>query len=245
VSDLTVSLCFLSYNRPGFLPNAISTAIKYADQPVEVIVHDDGSSDPTLIDWLHTIHKRGEISTLILNTPGHNEGTGVAMNRLFRMARGDLLVKIDQDVTFHPGWLAKAREIMVDERVGLLGLFKYWHDPVDFRKTLISDVKVVERDLGPVPFGYSFHTHICGSAFVVPRDVYENLGPFAEHYDSYGEDWEFQKAIDSSGGLLMNALPDQDLVTNHGFGIGPSTVVVAGPDGKPEPSKIHHGPRYF
>lgn len=248
------TLCFLSYERPEFLQRAITTAITGCNEPVEVIVHDDGSTNRELLKLLYTLHQKGAVSSVILNAPGVNQGQGVALNRMFRMATGDPIIKLDQDLIFKPGWLEGVRRILADPLVGLLGLFKYLHEPVDWRRTLISDHDLATghfrseakaQALGCLPVdrlprGYSFHTHICGSGFAVPRSVWNIIGPFEERWDSFGEDWEFQRDIHAHP-VLFNALPDEDLVENIGFGIGPSTVVIAGPEG-PEPAKIHKLP---
>lgn len=221
------TLCILSFNRPQFLPQCLESA-RNAGVPIEIIVHDDGSTDGELLTYLYQEHAEGLISSLILNAPGYNQGQGVALNRMFRMATGDPIIKIDHDLVFEPGWLAKAKEILErDPHVGLLGLFKYWQDPVDWRKTVITDVDLRERfpALSP-PIGHAYHTHICGSAMVIPRRVWEVLGPFEEHSDAFAEDAVFQAAVNKSLNWFC-ALPDEDLVTNNGFGIGPSTVVIA------------------
>lgn len=229
------TLCFLSYERPQFLANAIDSALAGVNEPVEVIVHDDGSQDPDLLKYLYTIHQQGRVSSVILNAPGVNQGQGVALNRMFRMATGDPIIKLDHDLIFKPDWLGRVNAILRDERVGLLGLFKYEHEPVDWHQTGIVASE------GEPPRGYGFHTHICGSGFAVPRRVWEMLGPFEERWESFGEDWDFQKRVHAWPGIY-NALPDEDLVTNQGFGIGPSTVVVLGDGGEPEPRKIHQLP---
>lgn len=239
------TLCILSYNRPQFLPRCIETA-RDAGVPLEIIVHDDGSTDGELLSYLYQAHADGLISTLILNAPGFNQGQGVALNRMFSMATGDPIVKIDHDLEFTPGWLAQANDILEDPRVGLLGLFKYWLDPVDWRKTIISDVKVRDNEEalrkpgGGAPIGYAFHTHICGSAMVIPRKVWRQLGPFEEHSEAFAEDAGYQARVRTSPQWYC-ALPDEDLVINHGFGVGPSTVVIAPDTVQP----IHKEPRIY
>lgn len=236
------SLCFLSYERPAFLRQAVTTALAYADEPVEVIIHDDGSRDPELLKLLYTWHQRGTVSHVMLNPPGQNRGQGVALNKLFHAASGDPICKLDHDLVFLPGWLTRVKEILADERVGLCGLFKYEHDPVDWRKTVIPDVQLLARgiDYADLPRGYSFHSHICGSGMAIPRRVWDLLGPFEEGWESFGEDWQFQKDVFAAG--MFNALPDEDVVTNVGFGLGPSTVVVRGEDGQPTPRAINKYP---
>jgi glycosyltransferase involved in cell wall biosynthesis len=236
------SLCFLSYQRPAFLRQAITTALVGADEPVEVIIHDDGSTDPEVLRLIYTLHQRGEVSSIIMNAPGCNLGQGVALNALFHKASGDPIIKLDQDLRFRQGWLKTVKEILEDERVGLCALFKYEHDPVDWRKTIVTDVELLQRGIehADLPRGYSFHSHICGSGMAIPRRVWEMLGPFEEGSEAFSEDAEFQRAVSDAG--LFNALPDVDVVENVGFGIGPSTVAVMGENGQPTAARIHKYP---
>lgn len=208
-----------------------------AEAPLELIVHDDGSADPEVRALLNDLLNTGLVSTVILNPPGHNQGQGTALNRMFNMATGDPIIKLDQDLVFRPGWLRQVNEILDRNardcapklptfpgsedsiaggpRIGLLGLFHYHHEPVDSAKTRLFD------------HGYwQQHTHICGSGFAIPRDCWRALGPFQEHSEAFAEDWDFQMRVTESGRFAC-ALPPEDLVDNQGFGIGPSTVVIA------------------
>lgn len=259
------SICILSYNRPQFLMRCLRSIFDTIEgEPVEIIIHDDGSSDREVYNVLQAAQQTGRVSTVILNPPGHNQGQGVALNRMFNMATGNPIIKCDQDMTFKPGWLQECERILQDPRVGLLGVFKYWHDPVDWRKTrrvaptwhpgMWHEALRGPHDCGEecpwydepddmpsnLEHGYSFHTHICGSVMVIPRVVWRELGPFAEHSDAFAEDAMMQRAVNDSGRWAC-ALPDQDLAINHGFGIGPSTVVEEGM----KVHKIHHGPVIF
>lgn len=233
IADLA-SLVFLSYNRPEFLAEAIETARSNAGYPLEIIVHDDGSSDPAVYDLLNRLRGEQLISRVILNPPGHNQGVGEAVRVGFGAACGDVLIKADQDLIFEPDWLKKSMDILwnvIDtpeglKRVGALGLFHY----------SVPDPRF--QTLRQFP-GWQEVTDFCGSAFLIPRDVYEECGPMPVYSDAFAEDTELKQAIQSAGYLL--ALPDEDLCRNQGFGIGPSTVVVA--EGTVQ--KIHHGPITF
>lgn len=238
------SLCFLSYQRPTFIGDAIMSAVTNAGYACEVLVHDDGSSDPVVRATLTHLLDAGYISHLILNTSGHNEGVGAAINRMFSMAAGDPIIKLDQDLDFTEDWLARTVGILrQDEAIGMLGLFKYHHDPVRWQD---MEIQV------PTKGGYHYTRQFCGSAMAVPRVVWESLGPMDQHLDAFNEDSNYMARVRSgdwlSDSALSNphdymkyselALPDVDLVTNHGFGVGPSTVV----PGHGVVAKIHHGP---
>lgn len=225
------SCCVLSYNRSGFLWEGLMTLL-HAGAPLELIIHDDGSSDDGVYRVLNEFRDR---ATIIANPPGHNQGQGTALNRMFRMATGDPIIKLDQDLIFTPNWLAKVNALMDQEhhereRLGLLGLFHYHHDPCDSAKTLIE-----QHD------GWSSRTHILGSAFAVRRECWEELGPFEEHSAAFAEDWVFQRKVTDSDAWVCG-LPDEDLVANQGFGVGPSTVVVGTPTA-PTVTPIHTGPK--
>jgi glycosyltransferase involved in cell wall biosynthesis len=222
------SCCVLSYNRPLFLRDCLAT-LRDAGSPFELIIHDDGSTDPEVRRLLSSAVDDG--ATVILNAPGHNQGQGTALNRMFAIAAGDPIIKLDQDLTFTPGWLARVTALMdANWQIGLLGLMHYDHEPVDSARTLIEQ-----------HYGWSSRTHILGSAFAVRRFCWEQLGPFEEHSAAFAVDWALPRQVTASHDWVC-ALPGQDLVSNQGFGVGPSTVVVGTP-GAPTVTTIHTGPR--
>lgn len=235
------SCCVLSFNRAEFLKTAVQSLMENAGAPLELIIHDDGSSDPDVyraLRMMQSLHG----ATIITNAPGHNQGQGVALNRMFGMASGDPILKLDQDVVFAPGWLARVNHLLYMNRhasqlryenrqkfepqIGLLGLLHYHHDPVDSPKC-----KIAQHG------GWQSHTHILGSAFAVTRECWRALGPFEEHDPAFGEDWTFQRKVTASEHFVCG-LPDEDLVASDHMGIGPSTVVIA--EGQVQP--IHTGP---
>jgi glycosyltransferase involved in cell wall biosynthesis len=248
------SVCLLSFNRPKLLRQTISTAIKNAHYPFELIVHDDGSDEETL-ELLRSFHEEGLISLLILNAPGNNEGQGVALNRMFAAATGDPIIKMDHDLELEEDWLARAVELLEANasecdaedvsqttavefrtpRIGALGLFKYKFDPVDAEKMLIASRRTAEG------VEWEEHEDFVGSCMVIPRMAYEEFGPFEMRSTAFAEDAVFKHSIRDRNGWC-NALFPYNLATNQGFGLGPSTVNVEGPDGGPVVQKIAPGP---
>lgn len=230
------SCCLLSFNRPEFVKKAVTSAIEMANWPLEMIVHDDGSDEAT-VQVLLDLHRQGYISTLILNPEGHNQGQGIALNRMFQMAKGDPIIKMDHDLIFRPYWLAQCVQVLkrnaslpIEPRIGALGLFKYEADPVDYRQMFIAAYE-----------GWEHHKDFVGSAMVIPRDSYEKFGPFEERSTAFAEDYVFKKTIDDARGWA-NALLPSDVVVNQGFGYGPSTVVVKAEDGSLTSREIKEEP---
>ena len=217
------SCCLLSYNRPDFLLSAVRSLTENAGWPLELIIHDDGSSDPRLDELLWRFKQDG--ATVIQNRPGHNQGVGTAVNRMFSIAKGDPLVKIDQDLTFEPGWLRTIATILERNRterigfgeplIGALGAFRYHVEPC------IADEQFVARH-SEGHGAWEHHRDFVGSLTAVPRDVWEDYGPWEEHSTAFSEDVAFKDKLRADG--LVMALPPEDIATNHGFGVGPSTV---------------------
>jgi glycosyltransferase involved in cell wall biosynthesis len=214
------TICCLSFNRPEFVEEAITSAVGNAGMPVEVIVHDDGSDDRTVAQLL-SLRERGLISTLLLNQEGHNEGQGIALNRMFSMAKGDPIVKFDHDLLCQPGWLGQAAHVLdnnvdrvYEPNIGALGLFHYHVEPV-----VASEMFIRAHD------GWEEHRDFVGSCMVIPRRAWEKFGPFQERSEAFAEDHDFKMRIAAEPEWACGLLP-HDLIVNQGFGLGPSTVVV-------------------
>lgn len=220
------SICILSFERRDFLRQCIHSVMQTANFPFELIVHDDGSRDPGVRQFLGEMLEAGVISTLIANPPGWNEGQGIAVNRMFAAARGDVLVKMDQDMTFEHGWLAESMNALEmnkrhyfefddEPRIGALGLFRYHAPPVEAQKMFVAD-RVFWHEV----------EDFVGSVIVIPRDSWEKFGPWEERSEAFAEDNTFKLAITASTDYACGLLPT-DVAVNHGFGVGPSTLVVA------------------
>jgi SAM-dependent methyltransferase len=223
------SVCVLSYNRLHLLKECIGSILAHAEADFELIVHDDGSTDPELREWLVRMSDEGVISTLLMNSPGWNEGQGIAMNRMAAVAKGDPIIKCDQDLLFKPGWLRKVNEILVENDrkiahpeqewveplIGALGLFRYPAEPVRYEDMFIQDWVTFEECKDFV-----------GSCIVIPRVAWELFGPWTERSAAFAEDNLFKLEIAKEENWCC-ALTKEELAVNQGFGIGPSTVVVA------------------
>lgn len=237
MNDRFISVCVLSYNRRDFLTRSIESMIETADEPLEIIVHDDGSAregewataDECVRLWLIDAVDAGRISRLILNPPGHNEGQGVALNRMFHMAKGDILVKADQDLIYKPGWTKAIRETIDQSRaswndhdrgfpkIGALGLFKYHVEPVHYQDMYVESVRVGDVE-------WDECKDFVGSLIAMPREAWEEFGPWEERSPAFAEDAVMKQQITASSNWCC-ALTPEDYVENVGFGVGPSTLV--------------------
>ena len=230
------SVAILSYNRAEFLADAIATARNFAGYPLEVIVHDDGSSDPAVRKLIQTLLDQRQISKLILSPPGHNQGVGESIRVAFGAASGDVLVKFDQDCIAQEDWLAKMVDVLwnvadVDgqaREVGMVGGFHYAN---------LADERFRTIDTFD---GWESVTDFVGSVFALKRSTYEKYG-IDTHSEAFAEDWTLKQQLQADGYLL--ALPTDDVIVNRGFGVGPSTVALSEEPGDVQP--IHHGAIVF
>lgn len=244
------SLCLLSYERRDFVMDTIISAVRNADYPLEMIVHDDGSNS-NVVEVLRELQNEGFISLLMLNARGNNEGQGIALNRMFAAAKGDPIVKLDQDLKFSGivngsgfltgGWLKRSVRLLeanhTDPKtpnIGALGLFKYEAEPVRWQDMLID----THSSGGWV---WEEHKDFVGSGMVIPRVAWEEFGPFEERSPAFAEDAEFKRWIDEREGWCNALFPD-DLAQNIGFGPGPSTIV-SQEGGEIVVTKIKDGPK--
>lgn len=237
------SMCVLSYERLSFLKECVTTMMQHAEANFELIVHDDGSEDPELRQWLFDMSEAGVISTLLMNSPGWNEGQGIAMNRMAAVAKGDPIIKCDQDLIFKPGWLRKVQIVLTENYanddlqdtseseplplIGALGIFRYPVEPVRYQDMLIAE----HGD-------WQEHRDFVGSFIAMPRMAWELFGPWSDRSAAFAEDNEYKLNVAATENWCV-ALTTEELAINQGFGVGPSTLVL-GPENVKE---IKQGPR--
>jgi hypothetical protein len=65
-----------------------------------------------------------------------------------------------------------------------------------------------------------------GSFMAIPRHAWGMFGPWGERSAAFAEDAVFKESVSKEEGWCC-ALTKEDLARNQGFGVGPSTVVVA------------------
>jgi len=221
-----VSLVILSFNRKSYLERSLNSLWANTDYPYELIIMDDGS-DVTTQDYIYSLVKEKKVSAAFFNA-GQNMGIGVAVNRGFRIARGQYLFKLDADLEYYPNWLSHAVGLLSRHpEIGCLGLFKYWHPPRVFSEDILNQYE-----------DYYEVVDFVGSAIGMRREIYEQHGPWDEQYHCFGEDKAFKLLVQSSGFHL--ALPIPDLCHNFGFGPQHSSLIkIRDPEGG---KHIYHVP---
>jgi len=124
---MVVSLLFLTYNRKGMVIRSLSEALRtIGDADVEIIILDNASTDGTT-DWLLALAARQPRVKVFCSTS--NRGVSPGRQFLLGQAYGDILIFLDSDVSFHPGWLPPIVEALEDFQVGIVGHGGYMVKP--------------------------------------------------------------------------------------------------------------------
>lgn len=177
------SVLIANYNGENLLPDCIDSVLaQRCEAGVEIIVHDDASTD----DSLALLHERYPQVSVIAS--GTNVGFCIANNRMATLARGKYLLLLNNDAALYPdaipNLLASATE---SGRREILTLPQFaW-----------SDGKLINRGcrLDPfynvVPIQVAAHgdpAMVEGSCLFIPASLWNEIGGFPDWFGSIAED---------------------------------------------------------
>ncbi|HSH09714.1 MAG TPA: glycosyltransferase, partial [Oceanipulchritudo sp.] len=97
------------YNLGKYLKECVDSILASQDVEFEVLIVNDGSTDPGSIEALDTLRKQGLPNIRILDIP--NGGLANARNTGAKAARGELVAFVDADDAIEPGFLSRAVSI--------------------------------------------------------------------------------------------------------------------------------------
>jgi len=184
-----VSVCIAHFNRPHFLKQSLAS-LEAQDYPnFEVIVVDDGSTQPDAVQYLAEIEPQlAKRKWRIVRQ--ENRYLSAARNTGARHARGEYLLFMDDDNFARPEEISTF--IRVARRTGA-DIVTACMDYFEGNEPPRSNGKPVTRwvPLGPdIAAGY-FRNCFGDANCLVRRSTFEKLGGFTEIYGVTHEDWEF------------------------------------------------------
>jgi GT2 family glycosyltransferase len=178
-----ISVCIPNYDGIGLIDDCIaSVRAQDCAAAVEIIVHDDASTDGS------AAHIREKHPDVLLIESDANVGFCVANNRMARAARGDWLLLLNNDATLLPDALETL--LTEAERLGrpaILGLPQYEAETGQ----LLDIGSRLDLFFNPVPNRDSQRNDVgmvMGACLWIDRALWEGLGGFPEWYGSIGED---------------------------------------------------------
>ena len=184
--SLRASVVIPTKNRYGILSETLRSILQQ-DEPLEIIVLDDGSSDGTP-DRL-----RAEFPSVRVESFRRSRGPSYRRNQGARLAKGDFLFTIDDDCTLpHADTIRQTIEAFDDARIGAVTIpFINIHKDKDLVITVAPDAAQTY-----ITFDYY------GGMVAFRRELYLELGGYRSHYFYMGEEGDYALRLLNSGHFI-------------------------------------------
>jgi glycosyltransferase involved in cell wall biosynthesis len=190
-----VTVVLPTHDRAGYLSVTLaSLAAQDLEQPYEVIVVDDGSSDET-----PAVVARAGVRSIRNERP---QGPNAARNAGTRAARSDLIALVDDDVEAPPGWLralvdGAARHPEAEAFGGPIRARLEGPAPRSCGRELPP---VTTLDLGPEDVEAEL---VWSANMLFRRSAFERVGPFDERLPTGGDEEDWLRRLTSQGGKVV------------------------------------------
>lgn len=182
-----VSVVIPAFNAGGYLCESVKSALSQTIREIEVVVVDDGSSEP-----LPELPDDQRLRVIAQS----NQGVSVARNRGFRETSASLIAFLDADDRWRPEKLEKQLAAMAEAPTALLSYTEFVH--IGSRGEPLG--------AGAVSYGSGYAAVLakCAipmSSVVIRREVLEESGGFDPFY-SIMQDWDLWLRLASEGNFL-------------------------------------------
>jgi GT2 family glycosyltransferase len=178
------SVCIANYNGIDCVGAAVhSVEAQDFDFPLEIIIHDDASTDGSA-DYI-----RKNFPQVNLITSDCNVGFCISNNRMVAQAKGTYILLLNNDAQLFPD----ALRVLYDQALkkqntaGIMGLPQYNAITGD----LIDSGSLLDPFLNTIPnlnMKRSEVGMIIGACLWLPKQLWVRLGGFPEYFQSMGED---------------------------------------------------------
>ena len=177
------SVCIAHFNGRDLLKACLDSVLQQqADFPIEIIVHDDASTDGSLEEV-----QQQYPSVRFLVSPV-NVGFCVSNNRMVDVARGTFLLLLNNDAELYPDALQTLYDYAQQQStMGILGLPQYHRetgrliDVGSFLDPFLNPLPNLEQRSQPVGM-------IIGACLWLPQTLWQTLGGFPVWFDTLAED---------------------------------------------------------
>jgi GT2 family glycosyltransferase len=182
--DPVCSVCIANYNGIDVIGDAVKSVLAQdCNFPVEVIIHDDASTDGS-VDYI-----REKFPEVKLIASEHNIGFCISNNRMVAQAKGEYILLLNNDAKLFPNALSVLYDHAINNQntTGILGLPQYnaiTGGLIDFGYRL-------DPFLNTIPNLNSKRSEvglIIGACLWLPKWLWAELGGFIDYFYSLGED---------------------------------------------------------
>lgn len=178
-----VSVCIPNFNGANYIEKCIRSVLaQERDCEIEIILHDDASTDHSL-DII--LEKFPEVHVLASK---ENAGFCISNNRMVEHSRGKYVLLLNNDAILRPGSIrAFLLETEASTITGIIGLPEY----------SLADGTLVDRGyefdlfMNPIPAfdsGRQEVASVTGACLWIPRKIWDEIGGFPDWFGSVAED---------------------------------------------------------
>lgn len=178
-----VSVCIANYNGAAIIASCIESVLAQdCDFPIEILVHDDASTD-------------GSVELLVSDYPNvhlirsdSNVGFCIANNRMVAQAEGTYILLLNNDAELHLDALRvlhKEAEKIAGPAILSLPQYDFASDEIIDRGCLLDPFFNPVPNLDPRRRVVAM---VIGACLWIPRQLWKKLGGFPEWFGSIGED---------------------------------------------------------
>jgi glycosyltransferase involved in cell wall biosynthesis len=200
-----VSVIIPCFNHGAFLIDCVDSIVKQDYKELEILIVDDGSTDPTTIRCIEEIGStRGARA---IHQP-RNLGPSAARNRAINEASGRYILPVDADNVLLPGAVASlvAQLQSAGEHIGYIypncqffGTRDEYFQPPRFNLALL------------------LNGNYCDTCSLIDRDIFDAGFRYAEDIQLGHEDWDFVLMLAARGVRGEPASAKTLLYRKHGF----------------------------
>ena len=191
---ISISVCIANYNGNNTLRACLDSVLKQSfDQTIEIIVHDDASTDKS-IEII-----RDEYPQVELISSKENSGFCISNNRMAAIAKGQFILLLNNDATLREDALSLLYQYAKGKSFdGILTLPQY-----NIKTGQLMDMgSRLDPFLNPVP-NVDRTRHqvgmVMGACLWIPRKLWITLGGFPEWIGSLAEDMYLCLRVWNSG----------------------------------------------
>lgn len=196
-----VSVCMAHYNRGALLNNAIESLEKQVYENVEIIIVDDGSTDPEALKVLDQIENNTARRFPIKIIRQSNKYLGAVRNTGVREAKGEYILFMDDDNEAKPHEIDTFVKVALNTNAEILTC---WSDSFSGERPSSNKSKFLRIAFQGENIAMALVRNPYGdSNCFVRRDAFEKIKGFTEHYKVGLDDSEFFTRAVLSGMKIM------------------------------------------
>jgi glycosyltransferase involved in cell wall biosynthesis len=188
--DLLISVCIPHYNHLDFLPQAIKGITSGDYRNFEIIIVDDGSTDPRAAELLRRYETENTGGRIKVIRHAENQGLGATRNTAVEHAKGDWVYFNDADNVAFPELLSTYAKAFQSSRADCLtcGFLAFRSEAYPVAETRAKYTFRPYGDFGSL----GLLDNVMGDAgFGIRKKVFQQLGGFSATHDFALGDWEF------------------------------------------------------